>query len=109
MKKRLLVVGAFLLCTIVAAGALSTFEHTAAAGGKSIPPAPEPAAVAGPTVTISNFTFTPKVVRVKAGTEVTWQVKEGTHTVTADNGSFESPALSAGKSFSHKFATAGTY
>ncbi len=69
---------------------------------------PAPASTVG-TVTISNFQFTPRVVRVKAGAEVTWQVKEGTHTVTADDGSFESQALSAGQKFSHTFTKAGTY
>lgn len=69
---------------------------------------PEPAAAAA-TVTISNFQFGPKTVRIKAGGEVTWQVKEGTHTVTADDGSFESQALSTGQKFSHTFAKAGTY
>ena len=69
---------------------------------------PTPVAVAA-TVTISNFQFGPKVVRIKAGGEVTWQVKEGTHTVTADDSSFESPAMSAGQKFSHTFAKAGTY
>jgi len=108
MKKRGMVIGALLLITALSVSVLSAFESTAAAGGSTVR-TPEPAVIAGPTVTITNFTFTPKVVRVKAGTEVTWQVKEGTHTVTADNGSFESPALSAGKSFTHKFATAGTY
>ena len=57
-------------------------------------------------MSISNFQFAPKVVRIKAGAEVTWQVKEGTHTVNADNGGFESPTLSAGQKFSHQFATA---
>src|SRR5215470_7736315 len=64
---------------------------------------------AGATVTISNFQFTPKVVRIKAGDEVTWQVKEGTHTVTADDGSFESQNLTGGQKFSHTFDKAGTY
>ena len=64
---------------------------------------------AGKTVTISNFKFTPKAVTVKVGTAVTWSNTEGTHTVTADDGSFQSPNLSAGKSFSHTFTKLGTY
>lgn len=110
MKMRGMLVGTLLLVLLVGAGSLFGLAAAGAAERESIPAvAPEPAASAGPTVTISNFTFAPKVVRVKAGTEVTWQVKEGTHTVNADNGSFESPTLSAGKSFTHSFATAGTY
>ena len=67
------------------------------------------APLAGATVTISNFQFTPKVVRIKAGSEVTWQVKEGSHTVSADDGAFTSPTLSAGKKFSYTFSKPGTY
>ena len=69
---------------------------------------PDPVA-AGATVTISNFQFSPRRVTVKAGSDVTWEVKEGTHTVNADDGSFGSAALSAGQKFSHTFATPGTY
>lgn len=65
--------------------------------------------VVNKTVTISNFQFAPKTVTVKAGSTVTWVNKDGTHTVTADNGSFQSPSLTAGKSFSHKFTKPGTY
>lgn len=67
------------------------------------------AALAASTVTISNFQFTPKVVRIKAGSEVTWQVKEGAHTVTSDDGAFTSPTMSAGQKFSHTFSKPGTY
>lgn len=64
---------------------------------------------AGATVSISNFQFTPQVLSVKAGTTVTCVVKEGTHTVTADNGAFASDNLSAGQNFTFTFTTPGTY
>jgi plastocyanin len=64
---------------------------------------------ASKTVTITNFQFSPKTVTIKAGAEVSWEVKEGTHTVTADNGAFESQALSAGQKFNYKFTKPGTY
>ena len=64
---------------------------------------------AGASVTIKNFQFTPKTVTVRVGAVVTWRNTEGTHTVTADDGSFTSPNLAAGKTYSHKFAKAGTY
>lgn len=66
-------------------------------------------AAAGATVSISNFQFAPKVLSVKAGTTVTWVVKEGTHTVTADNGEFSSDNLSAGQNFTYTFSKPGTY
>ena len=72
------------------------------------PPATEPLA-ASKTVTISSNKFTPKVVTIKKGESVTWVNKEGTHTVKADDGSFQSGTLTAGKSFSHTFDKAGSY
>jgi len=109
MRNRFIIVATLLLISVAAAKSLLAFKSTGAASIKSIAAsAPEPVAAAA-SVSISNFQFAPKVVRIKAGGEVTWESKEGTHTVTADNGSFESPALSAGKKYSHTFATAGTY
>jgi plastocyanin len=105
MKKRW-IIAALLSLVVIAFGAALAANRSGAKTTMS-PGAPEP--LAGATVTISNFMFSPKVIRIKAGAEVTWQVKEGTHTVTGDTGSWESPTLSAGKSFSHQFATAGTY
>lgn len=66
-------------------------------------------AAAGKTVTLTNNNFTPKTVTIRKGQSVTWTAKEGAHTVKADNGSFQSGTLSAGKSFSHTFDTPGTY
>jgi len=60
-------------------------------------------------ITISNFQFTPKTLTVKAGATVTWTNKEGTHTVTADDNSWESPNLSAGQTFTHLFTKPGSY
>jgi plastocyanin len=103
MKVRSTIFAMLLLGSVVAAGALPGFTSNGKTTMKT------PAAAAGATVTISNFQFGPKVVRIKAGGEVTWEVKEGAHTVTADNGSFESPTLSAGKKYSHTFPTPGTF
>ncbi len=66
-------------------------------------------AVAGKTVTLTNNMFAPKTVTIKKGQSVTWVAKDGSHTVKADNGSFQSGTLTAGKSFSHTFDTPGTY
>jgi plastocyanin len=60
-------------------------------------------------VTITNNKFEPKTVTIKAGSEVIWENKEGTHTVTADDDSWTSAALTAGKTYSHKFDKPGTY
>jgi plastocyanin len=60
-------------------------------------------------VTISNFKFDPKEVKVKAGTVVTWTDSGGKHTVTSDDGSFDSGTLTAGGSYQHKFEKPGAY
>jgi len=63
----------------------------------------------GAKVILSNNKFEPKTATVKAGSEVVWEHKEGAHTVTADDGSWTSAALTAGQTFSHKFDKPGTY
>lgn len=60
-------------------------------------------------VTLTNFQFTPKTLTIKAGSEVTWEVKEGAHNINADKGLFESQTLSAGQKFSYKFVKPGVY
>jgi plastocyanin len=62
------------------------------------------------SVSIKDSEFEPQQLTVKTGTTVTWK-NEGkmAHTVNADDGSFESPTLGAGKTFSRKFTEAGTY
>jgi amicyanin len=61
-------------------------------------------------VTIHNFAFGPQVVTVKAGTTVHWTNRDAeAHTVTSDNGVFNSPVLQPGTSYSHTFTKPGTY
>jgi len=62
------------------------------------------------SVAIKDFEFQPKELKVKAGTTVTWTNDGGSsHTVTADDGSFESPTLAKGKTYSRNFDKPGTY
>jgi len=62
------------------------------------------------TVTIGNFAFTPPVVKVPAGTTITWINRdEEPHTVTSTTGAFASGGLSRDDTFSQRFATPGTY
>jgi plastocyanin len=60
-------------------------------------------------VTVSNNKFEPKMINIKAGSEVIWENKEGTHTVTADDGSWASSTLTPGQTYSHKFDKPGKY
>lgn len=65
-------------------------------------------AVAG---SISNFTFDPKTLTIKAGTTVTWTNKDDIpHGLAWTNGTFaRSKALDTNDSTSVTFATPGTY
>lgn len=95
---------------LVAAGALLL------AGCSSSPPAAQPSAtgspvaVAGDAVGIDNFAFAPATLRVRAGGTVTWTNRdEEPHTVASDDGSFHSPAMRTGATYSHTFPTAGRF
>ncbi|MGA9362503.1 MAG: cupredoxin family copper-binding protein [Mycobacterium sp.] len=69
-----------------------------------------PAAVAGDQVGIDNFAFAPATLTVKAGSTVTWtNHDEEPHTVAATDGSFHSPGMGTGATFSHTFPTAGKF
>ena len=69
-----------------------------------------PAAVAGDQVIIDNFAFAPATLTVKVGSTVTWTNRdEEPHTVAANDGSFHSPGMGTGATFSHTFATAGKF
>jgi LPXTG-motif cell wall-anchored protein len=54
--------------------------------------------------------FEPREVEIQSGTTVTWTNEGDTpHTVTADNGSFESGNMDPGDEFSETFVEAGRY
>lgn len=60
------------------------------------------------SVLISNFSFATSNLQVQVGTTVTWTNNDNaTHTVTADDGSFNSGDLAHGNTYSHTFTTAG--
>ncbi len=62
------------------------------------------------SVRIQNFTFTPNNIQVKTGQSVTWTNDDTTaHTITSDNGTFDSGNVGQNGSFSFTFTKAGTY
>ena len=62
------------------------------------------------TVTITDLKYRPATVEVAVGDTVTWTNNDDReHTVTADDGSFDSGKLRTGKSFSKKFDKPGKY
>jgi plastocyanin len=62
------------------------------------------------TIDVKNFAFSPMNLTVTKGTKVTWKFEDSAqHTVKANDGSFSSPALSGGKTYSFTFDKVGTY
>lgn len=73
-----------------------------------------PSAAFGSTIVIiRNFAFAPEQVRVRPGTKVTWvncgAPATDSHTSTADAGSWTSPLLAPGATFTQEFAIAGAF
>jgi len=62
------------------------------------------------SISIVDNSFSPQTITIAPGETVTW-TNNGTmqHTVTADDGSYDSGSLNPGASFSHTFTSAGTF
>ncbi|MCA1726097.1 MAG: cupredoxin domain-containing protein [Actinobacteria bacterium] len=68
-----------------------------------------PAAQAVDAVAIKGVKFQPAELAVSVGTEVTWTNQDPTaHTVTADDGGFDSGVIDEGQTFSWTFETSGS-
>ncbi len=79
-------------------------------GNGATPPAVTPAAPTTASIRLAGGQFSPTTVTVALGGTVTWLNDDGSkHTVTADNGTFNSGTFNAGAAFAHTFTTAGTY
>jgi plastocyanin len=104
MKYRMLLFSMMLLATagiFVISCSKSSKSYNSGGGGTPPPPAN--------SVNIQNMAFSPATLSVAAGTTVTWTNNDAmTHTVTADNSSFDSGNLAQGATFTHKFTAAGT-
>ena len=77
-----------------------------------VTPAGPVAAQSGATVEVQviDFAFEPAMVMIAPGTTVTWtNAGERPHTVTADDGSFDSGRLDPGEQFSFTFDAVGTF
>jgi plastocyanin len=64
------------------------------------------------TIAVGHNRLTPSQLTVEAGTTVTFENQDampGGHTIVADDGSFQSPALAKGQTWSHKFDALGAH
>jgi len=69
-----------------------------------------PAHAATIHVNIRSTGFVPKTVTINHGDSVSWKnVDTKSHQVVANDGSFASPIIGAGKTYTHKFDNAGTF
>jgi plastocyanin len=72
--------------------------------------ASRPAATATKTVKITASGFSPASVTIRTGDAVKWtNADTKNHQVVANNGTFASPTLAPGRSWTHTFNTAGTF
>ena len=59
---------------------------------------------------IQNFSFSSPTITIKSGDTVNWTNLDGVgHTITADDGSFDSGILTQNNSYSKTFTAPGTY
>ena len=110
--------GLFLAFTVACGSSTSYSSSPPPAPPPGPPPPPPPPGSTG--VTISDYRFSPDSVMIRAGTNVMWTNQGVTHTVTADNGTFDSGSLAGpmpdgyggmttGGTYSHTFSTPGTF
>jgi plastocyanin len=82
---------------------------SAIAVGTLMAASPAPAATEAP-IEITDQGFTPDSIEIAGGDVVEWRnTDQVAHTVTAENGSFDSGPLEPGASFSLTFEAAGSY
>lgn len=87
------------------AAVLSASEPASAAAGS-----PESSTGSAAEVKIDNFAYTPGVITVKVGTEVTWINHDDIpHTVDSAQGKFKSAALDTDNKFQFRFTEPGEY
>lgn len=69
-----------------------------------------PASAATTDVAVKNFSFSPEQVTVPVGGTVKWTNADSTsHTITANDGSFDSGSKAGGGTFERTFTAAGTF
>lgn len=92
---------------ILALLALAAF---AVAGCSSADPADNPEGDQNAVIKVSDGNFNPTTKNILVDSAVRWTNDgAGKHTVTADDGSFDSGDLAAGASWDHEFDEAGNY
>ena len=104
MKKYILGISLMIAVVVIAIAACSKSDST------NTPTPPTTNKPTGATVSIKDFAFSPASVTIKAGEAVGWTNADAApHTVTDNNGGFDSGTINANAKYSHAFAIPGTY
>ena len=107
----LMVLGAVVVGVIAGCGSSSSSSSSqgstqAPAGPRSTGPAPS--STGAVAVTIASFMFAPSTITVEKGASVSFENKDNaSHTVTADDGSFDAGTLAQGASKKLTFSKVG--
>ncbi|MFQ5610853.1 MAG: plastocyanin/azurin family copper-binding protein [Anaerolineae bacterium] len=111
MKSQCLLLLVLLVTALAAAGCGGSAQPPPAAPPTEAPEAPQaPGPSQESAVTVVDNSFQGSAITVPAGTTVVWTHDGGNpHTVTADDGSFDSGTLSNGGTFTVTFDQAGTF
>ena len=99
-----------MVAALAVGASLASFGLIQGAVSADAAPRPLYGIAEGAKVTILDSGYDPAEVAIKAGEAVTW--KNGgqhAHTVTADDGSFDSGPKNPGMEWSYPFKKAGTY
>jgi plastocyanin len=105
-SKRRLLIGITLLIALLSISYSCTKSSNTSSGGGG----PGDLTPGANEVWIQSMAFNPSTRSVAAGTTITWTNKDAiTHTVTSDINLFDSGSIPANGTYSHSFATAGTF
>lgn len=99
----------FVIRVVLCAGLIAALSCAASVRSGYFALAAEPQSAAA-SVTIDNFSFSPKEITVAKGTTVTWTNHDDVpHTVVSGDKKFKSKALDTDEKFSFTFTDSGTY
>lgn len=100
-----------MVAALAVGASLASFGLIQSVGAATAPlPRPHYGVAEGARVTILDAAYDPAEVTVTAGQAVSWKnAGQQPHTVTAEDGSFDSGPQDPGKEWSHLFQNPGTF